>query len=97
MQLTGSRIPDVKIRSVSTVSDLLNHIIVPPKKTKLAEVLAENDDLLQLPNVKIYNRRVTPIDNEVSLGRWKVIEKELEKRGLPITGYRPKTEQRLRL
>jgi hypothetical protein len=45
-------------------------------------------DLVQLPNVKIYSRRVTPIDKEVEVGRWKVIVKELEKRELPVTGHR---------
>lgn len=43
-------------------------------------------ELLGLPNVKVYSRRVTPIDKEVWVGRWKVIEAELIKRGLPVTG-----------
>lgn len=42
--------------------------------------------LAELPNVKVYPRRVTPIDKEKMVGRWKVIVKELEKRELPITG-----------
>lgn len=43
-------------------------------------------DLTELPNVKLYSRRVTPIDKEKMVGRWKVIVRELEKRGLPVTG-----------
>lgn len=42
--------------------------------------------LTELRNVKVYPRRVTPIDKEKMVGRWKVIVKELEKRQLPITG-----------
>lgn len=43
-------------------------------------------ELLHLPNVKVYGRRVTPIDKEVFVGRWKIIEEELRRRGLPVTG-----------
>lgn len=42
--------------------------------------------LTELPNVKVYPRRVTPIDKEKMVGRWKVIVRELEKRDLPVTG-----------
>ena len=53
---------------------------------KLAEILEEQNTLPSLPNVKVHSKRVTPIDREVSVGRWKVIEEELRKRDLPITG-----------
>lgn len=46
----------------------------------------EPNALTSLPNVVISQRRVTAIDKERSLGRWKVIEHELRERGLPITG-----------
>lgn len=42
--------------------------------------------LNDLPNVKFYPRRVTPIDKEKMVGRWKLIVRELEKRELPVTG-----------
>jgi hypothetical protein len=45
------------------------------------------EHLLELPNVKIYDRRITPIDKEISVGRWKLIEEELKSRGLPVTGH----------
>lgn len=32
------------------------------------------------------SRRFTPIDKEKETGRWKVIEEELTRRGLPVTG-----------
>jgi hypothetical protein len=44
--------------------------------------------LVHLPNVKIYAKRQTPIDRHKEVGRWKIIEAELRKRGLPVTGHR---------
>jgi len=44
------------------------------------------NEAVDLPNVEIRERRYTPIDREKEIGRWKVIEQELEKRGLPVTG-----------
>src|ERR1700677_4377845 len=73
MQLTGVRIPDSDINSITTVQSLLSHLITPPKATKVIQALAQKESLVNLPNVKIFGRRVTPIDKEVNVGRWKVI------------------------
>lgn len=35
-------------------------------------------------NVKILQRRETEVSREMDVGRWKVIERELGKRGLPV-------------
>ena len=51
------------------------------------EKLVDNDDLLSRSNVTIYNRRVTPIDKEKEVGRWKVIEERLIEKDLPVTGF----------
>lgn len=53
---------------------------------KLAEILATQSALPTLSNVTVHSRKVGPIDKEVAVGRWKVIEEELSKRGLPATG-----------
>lgn len=87
MQLTGIRIPDSAINSAHTVRSLLTQITLKPKPAKLFDALAERRDLVELPNVKIFNRRITPIDQEKMVGRWKIIEKELSSRGLPLTGH----------
>lgn len=58
----------------------------PPPPKKLAELIEKKGELPSLPNVNVYSRRVTPIDKEKMVGRWKVIVQELEKRDLPITG-----------
>lgn len=87
MQLTGVRVPDSVIASANTAKALLNHLITKPKPRKLVEALVQKDELITLPNVSIYADRITPIDKETTVGRWKVIKKELEERGLPITGH----------
>jgi Ribosomal subunit 39S len=87
MRLTGVHIPDPAINSIRTVKSLLVHLVKPPKPKKLVEALVKKRDLVSLPNVKIFDRRVTPIDRERSVGRWKIIEKALEAKGLPVTGH----------
>ncbi|KAM0556958.1 hypothetical protein ACHAPJ_005637 [Fusarium lateritium] len=86
-QLTGHLIPDVKLAAAHTPGQLLTVTLTPTTRgKKLAEILEEQNTLPSLPNVKVHRKRVTPIDREVSVGRWKVIEEELRKRDLPITG-----------
>jgi hypothetical protein len=36
------------------------------------------------PNVMVFTRRETQVDREMEIGRWKVIKRELENRGLPV-------------
>ncbi|KAG4429057.1 hypothetical protein IFR05_015461 [Cadophora sp. M221] len=90
MQLTGIRIPDAHLKSSKTASTILKLLIIPPKPRKLVDALSQKEDLVTLPNVSIFASRITPVDKERSLGRWKVIEKELEARGLPVTGHEAK-------
>lgn len=76
-----------------TAQHLLAKLTGPAKPRKVLEEIqsprGRGGELLNLPNVKVYGRRVTPIDKEVWVGRWKVIEEELRKRGLPVTGTGP--------
>ena len=74
---------------MSTAQHLAAHVSRPAKSRKVLDEIRSQrrgGELLNLPNVKVYGRRVTPIDKEVWVGRWKVIEAELRKRGLPVTG-----------
>ena len=87
MQLTGIRIPDSAITPARNAQALLKQLIVPRKPRKIVEALEQKEDLINLPNVSVYARRVTPIDKERSVGRWKIIEQELQERGLPVTGH----------
>ncbi|CCU81632.1 hypothetical protein BGHDH14_bgh03879 [Blumeria hordei DH14] len=89
MQLSGIRIPDNVITSAETIRALLNHIVKPPKSHKLLETLSQNEELLGLPNVSVFPRRITLCDKEKAVGRWKLIESEFEARGLtPISATR---------
>jgi hypothetical protein len=63
-------------------------LIQPPKAATLNEEVQRVGQLAQLPNVTVHARRVTPIDKDAAVGRWKVIRAELEKRGLPLKGHR---------
>jgi hypothetical protein len=85
-KLTGQIIPDGKLVGVKTIGALVARVIKPPKAKKLAEEIQAKGDLLELPNVQVYPRRLTPVDKENMVGRWKLIEGELQKRGLPVLG-----------
>ena len=78
---------DAHLKPSRTAQNLLSHLIIPPKARKLVEALAQKEELMTLPNVSVFAKRVTPIDKQKSIGRWKLIEKELEERGLPVTGH----------
>ncbi len=84
--MTGHRIPDGKLVAVATVDTFIKQVVEPPKPKKLFELVENNEMFKDQANVKVYPRRVTPIDKEQMVGRWKVIVKELRKRDLPITG-----------
>lgn len=86
MQLTGIRIPDPAIADLTSAKRLLGHLVRKPKPKKLADRLIAQEELTSLPNLQIMDRRYTPIDKEKEIGRWKIIERELIKRDLPVTG-----------
>jgi len=58
------------------------------KPKKLAQTPQLQKLKVNVPNVSVHSRRQTPIDKERQIGRWKVIEEELIKRDLPVTGSR---------
>lgn len=88
MQLTGLRVPDFAISSTTTVGLLLDRIITPPKPRKVSDALAQENGSNILSNVYIRDRRITLIDRERRVGRWKVIEQELLRRELPAPKLR---------
>ncbi|KAL2759967.1 hypothetical protein ACRALDRAFT_1079118 [Sodiomyces alcalophilus JCM 7366] len=87
-QLTGHLLPDAKLARIETVNQFLSILVGPPPAKKVVEAIERKGDLLQLPNVRVHSRRVTPIDKEIEVGRWKLIREQLEKRGLPLTGHK---------
>ncbi|VUC28579.1 unnamed protein product [Clonostachys rosea] len=85
-QLTGNMIPDSKLGAARNVRDVLTTLFKQRKPSNLAEELLAKPEVTELPNVRVHSRKVGPIDKEIEIGRWKVIEEELKKRGLPVTG-----------
>ena len=85
MQLTGRRLADPAIEGINDPKSLLTHLAKKPKPKKLVDSLLKNE-VINLPHVDIRPRRYTPIDREKEIGRWKIIERELKTRGLPVTG-----------
>ncbi|KAF2863765.1 hypothetical protein K470DRAFT_292514 [Piedraia hortae CBS 480.64] len=88
VQLTGKRVTDNELHRVKTLGDLCNLFKAKPKPRKLAETTEFKELRWDIPNVAVFKRRQTPMDKDKSVGRWKVIKEELEKRDLPITGSR---------
>lgn len=82
MQLTGIRISDAHLNSTRSIEGLLKHLVKPAPPAKLVDALVEKEDLMTLPNVSVYARKISQRNKEVSVGRWKVIEQELRERGL---------------
>lgn len=78
--------PDAKLGAAVTVKHLLTLASKQPPPKKLAELLGRRSDVHQLANVKVHSRKVGPVEKETAVGRWKVIEEELTKRGLPVLG-----------
>ncbi|KAL4900503.1 hypothetical protein BDW74DRAFT_182594 [Aspergillus multicolor] len=83
-QLSGHYFPDPAIESITSVKQVLGHILkeTAPKPKKLAEHLLANDTLQSLPNVKIFAKRQKPWHKDEELGRKKLIDRELRRRGL---------------
>lgn len=84
-QLTGLRISDHRLTSAKTLGQLFGYLREEgkPKPKTLADQLVQKQSLVKLPNVQIMSRRETTVDREKRLGRWKVIEAELQSKGLP--------------
>lgn len=86
-QLTGILIPDAKLAAANTAKHILTLAARDPRPLKLAQMLEKRSAFNDLTNVTVHDRKIGPIDKEVAVGRWKVIEEELKRRDLPVTGY----------
>jgi hypothetical protein len=81
---TGLRVSDIALSRSSTAGQLFEHFWTPPVPTKLADRLILDNVLPSFPNVKVVPKKVSGIDKQKAVGRWKVIEQELLDRGLPV-------------
>lgn len=71
---------------IKTAAQLLETIAKPPAPRKVIDAIHQRGELTKLPNVEVFATRRTPVHAAKKVGSWKVIEKELEKRGLPVLG-----------
>ena len=65
-------------------------LIQKPKLAKLANKLLQDEKLASIPNLHVSPRREGMVDKEKNIGRWKVIEEVLRRRGFPtmdVKGY----------
>jgi len=81
------------VQNITTLGQFRDAMLIRPKPKKTAQKLKISATFDNLPNVSIIDRRVTPIDREKKIGRWKLIEQELLDRGLPVTGQNTKVKQ----
>ncbi|PWY69571.1 hypothetical protein BO70DRAFT_365844 [Aspergillus heteromorphus CBS 117.55] len=83
-QLSGHYFPDPIMQQISTVKQAVAYAQgeLNKKPKKLAEYLAEDQRLLSLPNVKIFDKRRTTLHRDDEMGRKKIIEAALRARGL---------------
>lgn len=90
--MTSHRIRDPVIHSFAQhpqpFQGLIEHVLdlQKPRPKNMYERLMEKKSLQVHSNLMILPRRETPVDKEKEVGRWKVIEKELKDRGLPVLG-----------
>lgn len=84
---TSARVSDYTLFTSATFKKLRDAMLKKPEAKKLAKELGVARQISQLPNVKIASKRVTPIHKEKTVGRWKLIQRQLQDRGLPVTGY----------
>lgn len=68
------------------MDQLLAILVKPPPPRKVIDAIHQRGELTKLPNVEVFAKRRTPVHEAKKVGSWKVIEKELEKRGLPVLG-----------
>lgn len=85
-RLTGTPIPDHVIHNATSVSWLVSSMVKNKGTQKLFDSLSADGKLEKLPNVTVMGRRETPVDKEMQVGRWKLIEAELKRRDLPVLG-----------
>ncbi|KAK3112523.1 hypothetical protein LTR53_011130 [Teratosphaeriaceae sp. CCFEE 6253] len=87
LQLTGKRLPDSAISTSTSPAEIVRHLSTKEKAKKLVQEPRMQRLNRTAPNVQISGSRQTSIDREKKIGRWKIIEEELVRRQLPVTGH----------
>jgi hypothetical protein len=78
VHLAGRRLPGRTTTQSRTIADLIISLVAPPKPKRLADELAQIDNLVELPNVKLFASRIRPLDKERVIGRARPLEKVVD-------------------
>jgi len=87
LEETGMRVSDFDLQKVKTLGHLRRALVDQYQPKKTTQQLRVAESIQGLGNVQVYSRRRTPIHKQKEIGRWKLIEQELQERGLPVTGH----------
>ena len=87
MQRTGVKLPDSFIQECDSVGSLFEKLLEKPEPKKLINSIQADPTMATLQNVRFHRRRITPVTKDKAVGRWKVIQQELTKRGLPVSNF----------
>ncbi|KAI5198517.1 dihydroxy-acid and 6-phosphogluconate dehydratase [Aureobasidium subglaciale] len=91
--LVKMNIPDIVMHRATTLKDFQQAIFTKPKPKKLSFALLANDELMANSNLQVRGGRQTAVHKDRNVGRWKLIEKELMNRGLPVFGHGVKADR----
>ncbi|KAI5204699.1 dihydroxy-acid and 6-phosphogluconate dehydratase [Aureobasidium subglaciale] len=91
--LVNMNIPDIVMHRATTLKDFQQAILTKPKPKKLSFALLANDELMANSNLQVRGGRQTAVHKDRNVGRWKLIEKELMDRGLPVFGHGIKADR----
>lgn len=89
---TGLRLADHALQHAHTLRKMRTLLTDTQTKKPGVTKLDVSDLLSEIQNVEVYSSRVTSIDKEKKVGRWKLIEQALKDKGLPITGHTTETK-----
>jgi hypothetical protein len=82
-QITGHHMQDICAYKANTIKDVIAHvekIYCHPKK--LALELRDLKEKLDIPNLAVYSKRYTKLQQDREVGRAKLVEAALRERGL---------------
>lgn len=93
MQLTGKRIPDIKLSNAKDLASLHRAFTTKEAPKKLHDT-EQVRMLSEVSNIQVHESRRTHVHRDKSTGRWKLIEDELNLRNMPTRGASSLTLER---
>lgn len=85
MQLTGNRVPDILISNAKDFQQLHKAFATKEAPKKLHDT-RELQQLGDVANIQVHASRRTRVHRDKEIGRWKLIEEEMNVRNMPTRG-----------